>query len=135
MTRQVGSRFHESAIPEIVGNAPGRAEESRGLGGAVKWEISCEGGVWWGTQTVSWGGDEADIGGGQCPEVEGRSRKGRMGKDGGRGRESSEGRAAFIPSTRDTAAQPGKTSYYYVRLEQDDGNLAWASPMWITYKP
>jgi len=28
----------------------------------------------------------------------------------------------------------GKTSYYYVRLEQSDGNLAWASPMWITYK-
>ena len=35
----------------------------------------------------------------------------------------------------DMDAQPGKTSYYYVRLEQDDGNLAWASPMWITYKP
>jgi hypothetical protein len=30
---------------------------------------------------------------------------------------------------------PGKTSYYYVRIEQDDGNLAWASPMWITYRP
>src|SRR5262245_21641041 len=29
----------------------------------------------------------------------------------------------------------GKTSYYYVRVEQADGNLAWASPMWITYKP
>ncbi|MGE3805026.1 MAG: hypothetical protein AB7K24_10175 [Gemmataceae bacterium] len=27
------------------------------------------------------------------------------------------------------------TSYYYVRIEQADGNLAWASPMWITYKP
>ena len=35
----------------------------------------------------------------------------------------------------DMDAQPGKTSYYYVRIEQDDGNLAWASPMWITYKP
>jgi hypothetical protein len=35
----------------------------------------------------------------------------------------------------DMDAMPGKTSYYYVRLEQDDGNLAWASPMWITYKP
>ncbi|HVA51618.1 MAG TPA: hypothetical protein VNH11_35080 [Pirellulales bacterium] len=35
----------------------------------------------------------------------------------------------------DMDAQPGKTSYYYVRVEQDDGNLAWASPMWITYKP
>lgn len=35
----------------------------------------------------------------------------------------------------DMDAEAGKTSYYYVRLEQDDGNLAWASPMWITYKP
>jgi hypothetical protein len=35
----------------------------------------------------------------------------------------------------DMDAEPGKTSYYYVRIEQDDGNLAWASPMWITYKP
>jgi hypothetical protein len=34
----------------------------------------------------------------------------------------------------DAEAQPGKTSYYYVRIEQEDGNLAWASPMWITYK-
>ena len=29
----------------------------------------------------------------------------------------------------------GQASYYYVRIEQADGNLAWASPMWITYKP
>jgi hypothetical protein len=29
----------------------------------------------------------------------------------------------------------GRTSYYYVRVEQADGNLAWASPMWITYRP
>jgi hypothetical protein len=35
----------------------------------------------------------------------------------------------------DMDARAGKTSYYYVRVEQDDGNLAWASPMWITYKP
>jgi len=34
----------------------------------------------------------------------------------------------------DREAIRGKTSYYYVRLEQSDGNLAWASPMWITYK-
>lgn len=27
----------------------------------------------------------------------------------------------------------GKTSYYYVRGEQTDGELVWASPMWITY--
>jgi hypothetical protein len=35
----------------------------------------------------------------------------------------------------DMDAKAGKTSYYYVRVEQEDGNLAWASPMWITYKP
>jgi len=35
----------------------------------------------------------------------------------------------------DFAPEPGKTSYYYVRGEQADGELVWASPMWITYKP
>jgi hypothetical protein len=35
---------------------------------------------------------------------------------------------------KDAAAQRGKTSYYYVRGEQADGELVWASPMWITYK-
>ena len=34
---------------------------------------------------------------------------------------------------RDNAAQPGKTSYYYVRGEQQDGELVWVSPFWITY--
>jgi hypothetical protein len=33
----------------------------------------------------------------------------------------------------DTAATPGKASYYYVRGEQDNGELVWVSPMWITY--
>ena len=35
---------------------------------------------------------------------------------------------------KDGAAQKGSTSYYYVRGEQADGELVWASPMWITYK-
>ena len=35
---------------------------------------------------------------------------------------------------RDEAAQKGKTSYYYVRGEQADGELVWVSPMWITYR-
>jgi hypothetical protein len=35
---------------------------------------------------------------------------------------------------QDEAAQSGKTSYYYVRGEQSDGQLVWASPMWITMK-
>lgn len=38
-------------------------------------------------------------------------------------------------SYTDMQAEPGKTHYYYVRVEQADGNLAWASPMWITYRP
>jgi hypothetical protein len=35
---------------------------------------------------------------------------------------------------RDEAAVKGKTSYYYVRGEQADGQLVWVSPMWINYK-
>jgi hypothetical protein len=35
---------------------------------------------------------------------------------------------------RDNAAVKGKTSYYYVRGEQVDGELVWASPMWIKYE-
>jgi hypothetical protein len=35
---------------------------------------------------------------------------------------------------RDNDPQPGKTSYYYVRGEQQDGELVWASPFWITYE-
>jgi hypothetical protein len=35
---------------------------------------------------------------------------------------------------KDAAPQKGKTSYYYVRGEQADGELVWVSPMWITYQ-
>ena len=35
----------------------------------------------------------------------------------------------------DFAATAGATSYYYIRGEQEDGELVWVSPMWITYKP
>jgi len=38
-------------------------------------------------------------------------------------------------SFTDKEAKAGKESYYYVRGEQADGELVWASPMWITYKP
>jgi len=37
-------------------------------------------------------------------------------------------------SWRDNAAVKGKTSYYYVRGEQVDGELVWVSPMWIKYE-
>ena len=35
----------------------------------------------------------------------------------------------------DPKPEPGKTSYYYVRGEQENGELVWASPMWITFQP
>jgi hypothetical protein len=35
----------------------------------------------------------------------------------------------------DNDARQGATSYYYVRGEQEDGELVWASPLWITYEP
>jgi hypothetical protein len=34
----------------------------------------------------------------------------------------------------DTSAVKGKTSYYYIRGEQTDGELVWVSPMWIRYE-
>ncbi len=33
---------------------------------------------------------------------------------------------------QDTAPQKGKTSYYYVRGVQTDGQLVWTSPMWVS---
>ncbi len=33
----------------------------------------------------------------------------------------------------DNTAAAGKTSYYYVRGQQDNGEIVWVSPMWITY--
>ncbi|MGH8337675.1 MAG: hypothetical protein ACRETL_12830, partial [Gammaproteobacteria bacterium] len=38
----------------------------------------------------------------------------------------------FVYEDRD--AQPGE-SYYYVRIQQANTQMAWSSPMWITYKP
>jgi hypothetical protein len=34
---------------------------------------------------------------------------------------------------RDNSAPPGE-HYYYVRVEQQDGNMAWSSPVWITVR-
>jgi hypothetical protein len=48
---------------------------------------------------------------------------------------SAQPRADSVSLTyTDDTAQPGETHYYYVRVEQSDGNLAWASPMWITFQ-
>jgi hypothetical protein len=35
---------------------------------------------------------------------------------------------------QDNAPTQGKVSYYYVRAQQSDGQLVWASPMWIRYQ-
>ena len=35
----------------------------------------------------------------------------------------------------DNSPVAGKTSYYYVRGEQEDGQIVWVSPMWIAYQP
>ena len=35
-------------------------------------------------------------------------------------------------SWTDATSEKGKTSYYYVRGEQADGEIVWVSPMWIT---
>ncbi|MBI1358307.1 MAG: hypothetical protein GC160_28565 [Acidobacteria bacterium] len=50
--------------------------------------------------------------------------------------------AAFEPGTAqvsfswtDGAAQEGKTQMYYVRVQQRNGALAWASPLWVRYEP
>src|SRR5271155_2115301 len=73
--RQHGGGIHSQAgrfgeIPRI--SYPRYRRERAWSGGAVvqgngKREISC-GGAWWSTQTVSWAGDEADVGCGRWPE-------------------------------------------------------------------
>lgn len=48
---------------------------------------------------------------------------------------STEPKTAQVAFTwRDEKAEAGIQSYYYVRGEQQDGEIVWASPMWITYK-
>ncbi|MFN4181056.1 MAG: hypothetical protein ACK4I8_12135, partial [Armatimonadota bacterium] len=37
-------------------------------------------------------------------------------------------------SWQDNAVVKGKVGWYYVRVEQEDGQLAWSSPMWIRYE-
>jgi hypothetical protein len=44
------------------------------------------------------------------------------------------GAAELSLTLADTDAVPGP-HYYYVRVIQEDGNMAWASPIWIEFKP
>lgn len=54
-------------------------------------------------------------------------------KDGKYVYSTSPGKAEVDFSWRDSTPVAGKTSYYYVRGEQQDGELVWVSPMWVTY--
>jgi hypothetical protein len=44
------------------------------------------------------------------------------------------GTATVSLTYTDSDARPGESHHYYVRVEQADTNLAWASPMWITFQ-
>ena len=46
---------------------------------------------------------------------------------------TSPGKAAVDLTWRDSSPTSGKTSYYYVRGEQQDNEIVWVSPMWVTY--
>ncbi len=52
-------------------------------------------------------------------------------KDGAYVYTTEPGAAEVSFTWRDTAAEPGKVSYYYIRGEQADGEIVWVSPMWI----
>jgi hypothetical protein len=47
---------------------------------------------------------------------------------------TSPGKAAVDITWKDSSPSMGKTSYYYVRGEQADGEIVWVSPMWVTYQ-
>jgi len=56
-------------------------------------------------------------------------------KDGNYVHAESPGKQEVEFTWSDFDVKPGKTSYYYVRGEQKDGELVWVSPMWIKYQP
>ncbi len=56
-------------------------------------------------------------------------------KDGNYVHSASPGKREVEFEWTDFTPTPGTTSYYYVRGEQEDGELVWVSPMWITFKP
>ena len=47
---------------------------------------------------------------------------------------TSPGKPVVEFTYRDTAPLKGQTAYYYVRGDQEDGEMVWASPMWIKYE-
>ena len=75
----------------------------------------------------------ATVAASEVPRAPRRSRKIYIVKD-GKYVYTREPKAAKVDfSWQDMAAEPGKMSYYYVRGEQSNGEIVWASPMWITY--
>lgn len=44
-----------------------------------------------------------------------------------------EGLTSLSFSLADTILIPGEQHYYYLRVSQEDGNMAWSSPIWVTY--
>lgn len=45
-----------------------------------------------------------------------------------------EGLSSLSFSLDDTMIIPGESHYYYLRVVQEDGNMAWSSPIWVHYK-
>jgi hypothetical protein len=45
-----------------------------------------------------------------------------------------EGMKTLEVSLEDTMIIPGEEHYYYVRVVQEDGNMAWSSPIWVQYR-
>ena len=45
------------------------------------------------------------------------------------------GRSSARLRWTDTNAKPGAVNMYYIRIMQEDGKMAWASPLWIRYEP
>jgi hypothetical protein len=45
-----------------------------------------------------------------------------------------EGLTTLSFSLQDTIIIPGESHYYYLRLTQEDGNMAWSSPIWVQFE-
>jgi hypothetical protein len=54
-------------------------------------------------------------------------------KDGKYVYSTSPGKTSVEFTWRDSTPTSGKSAYYYVRGEQQDGEIVWVSPMWVTY--
>ncbi len=53
---------------------------------------------------------------------------------GGMQMQPGEGIATIQFEMEDTMLIPGEGAYYYLRVLQEDGNMAWSSPIWVRYE-